>query len=177
MAVPAPAPIPARSDLTPDVIDEKPKIPRATTALRPATPEARTAVSAARPFAANPRQLLEQANAARRSGDVAQAAAAFETLRSRYPRDARAALASFELGRLRMDALGDLPGAVEALRHSIALAPGGVVREDADACLATALARLRAPSRCENARQAYLQRYPKGTHAAEMSALDCGARP
>jgi tetratricopeptide (TPR) repeat protein len=119
------------------------------------------------------RQLLEQANAARRIGDVAQAASLFETLRVRYPRDPRAALASFELGRLRLDVLGDPPGAVQALKQSIALAPSGVFREDAEACLATAYARMRDHPRCELARRAYLDRYPEGTHATEMSALVC----
>jgi hypothetical protein len=96
-----------------------------------------------------------------------------ETLRVRFPRDPRAALASFELGRLRMELLGDLPGAVSALKQSIALAPSGVFREDADACLATAYARMRDHARCEEARRTYLARYPEGTHAAEMSALAC----
>ena len=122
---------------------------------------------------ADARQLLEQANAARRIGDVAQAASLFETLRVRYPRDPRAALASFELGRLRLDLLGDLPGAVQALKQSIALAPSGVFREDAEACLATAYARMRDRPRCELARRSYLDRYPEGTHATEMSALGC----
>jgi len=119
------------------------------------------------------RQLLEQANVARRSGDLALAASLFETLRTRYPRDPRAALATFELGRLRMDSLGDLPGAVKALKHAIALAPSGVFREDADACLATAYARMHDRTRCERARRSYLERYPEGMHAAAMSALDC----
>jgi hypothetical protein len=144
------------------------------TAAPVAPPVAAPAVGR-RPLPADARQLLEQANAARRSGDVAQAAALFEALGARYPRDARAALASFELGRLRMEALGDLPGAVQALKNSIALAPSGVFREDAEACLANAYARMRDQSRCEHARQSYLRRYPEGTHAAELAALDCRA--
>jgi hypothetical protein len=179
-AAPAPATEPAAPQAEASVASvaniDRPQAARATSP-RPATVDARAATPAVRSAKLDPRQLLEQANAARRSGDVAQAAAAFEALRSHYPGDSRAALASFELGRLRMGALDDLPGAVEALQHSIALAPHGVFREDAEACLATALARVRAPSRCENARRTYLQRYPKGTHAAEMSALDCGAKP
>jgi transmembrane sensor len=128
------------------------------------------------PAPTDSRRLLEQANAARRSGDFAQAAALLETLRVRYPRDPRAALASFELGRLRMDALGDLAGAVQALKQSIALAPTGVFREDAEACLATAYARLHDRPRCESARRAYLDRHPEGMHAAALAALDCGTR-
>jgi len=129
-----------------------------------------------RPPPSDPRLLLEQANAARRSGDVEQAAALLETLRVRHPRDPRAALATFELGRLRLDALGDLPGAVQALQQSIALAPTGVFREDAEACLATAYARMRDRPRCEHARQDYLGHYPAGTHTAEVSALTCPER-
>jgi len=121
----------------------------------------------------DPRLLLEEANSARRNGDVERAAALLETLRVRHPRDPRAALATFELGRLRMDALGDPKGAVQALQQSIALAPAGVFREDAEACLATAYARMRDHQRCEHARQTYLGHYPAGTHAAEMSALVC----
>jgi len=124
----------------------------------------------------DPRSLLEQSNVARRAGDVEQAVALLETLRVRHPRDPRTALATFELGRLRMDALGDLAGAVQALRHSIALAPTGVFREDAEACLATAYSRMRDGPRCARARQTYLSHYPTGTHAAEVSALACPAR-
>jgi hypothetical protein len=129
-----------------------------------------------RPTLSEPRALLEQANVARRKGDVKEAAALLETLRVRHPGDPRAALATFELGRLRMDALGDLPGAVAALQQSIALAPTGVFREDAEACLATAYARLRDGPRCERARETYLRHYPSGTHAAEVTALRCVER-
>jgi len=159
-AAPSPAPAAAQPSASSS---------RRSTAATPATP-------AAPAVPADSRQLLEQANAARRSGDVAQAAELLETLRVRYPRDPRAALASFELGRLRLDVLGDLPGAVQALRQSIALAPSGVFREDAEACLATAYARMRDRPRCELARRTYLERYPEGTHAAELSALVCGPR-
>jgi tetratricopeptide (TPR) repeat protein len=142
----------------------------------PVAPAAAAAPAPRRQAPSDPRLLLEQANAARRSGDVQQAAALLEALRVRHPRDPRAALATFELGRLRLDALGDLPGAVQALQQSIALAPAGVFREDAEACLATAYARMRDRPRCEQARQVYLGRYPAGTHAAEVTALKCAER-
>ena len=167
---PSVAPAPSAAPSTPPV-ETQPALPApAPVAPAPVAPPGR------RPPAPDPRQLLEQANAARRSGDVEEAAALLETLRVRHPRDPRAALATFELGRLRMDALGDLPGAVQALKHSIALAPTGVFREDAEACLATAYARMRDRTRCEQARQTYLGHYPEGTHAAEVSALACRER-
>jgi transmembrane sensor len=161
---------------------EPPVAPPETAAPPAATPATRTLPPAAAPASASSarrtvpvdsRQLLEAANAARRSGDVVEAASLLEILQARFPRDPRAALASFELGRLRLDVLGDLPGAVTALKQSIALAPSGVFREDAEACLATAYARMRDRLRCEKARLSYLARYPEGTHAAEMSALGC----
>ena len=172
-ARPAPSEAPVPSTAA-QPLDTRPAAPSAApVAAQPSASSGRRSVPAA---PADSRQLLEQANAARRSGDVAQAAELLETLRVRYPRDPRAALASFELGRLRLDVLGDLPGAVQALRQSIALAPSGVFREDAEACLATAYARMRDRPRCELARRTYLERYPEGTHAAELSALVCGPR-
>lgn len=156
---------------------------RATATSRPDTKRTAPAPAApsapaldGRPMPSEPRALLEQANVARRKGDAKEAAALLETLRVRHPKDPRAALATFELGRLRMDALGDLPGAVAAIQQSIALAPTGVFREDAEACLATAYARLRDGPRCERARKTYLRHYPDGTHAAEVTALKCSER-
>jgi transmembrane sensor len=170
----------------PSVAPAAPPVPAATPPVEtrpepagPAPPLVATPASAPagrRPAPTDPRLLLEEANTARRIGDVERAAALLETLRVRHPRDPRAALATFELGRLRMDALGDLEGAVQALKHSIMLAPAGVFREDAEACLATAYARMRDRPRCENARQTYLGHYPDGTHAAAVSALACQAR-
>jgi TolA-binding protein len=165
---PTPAPPPSSSPAAPAA-------PSATSAPSTGDPSP-TAAPARRTSTVDPRQLLEQANAARRSGDVQEAAALLETLRVRYPRDARAALATFELGRIRLDALGDLPGAVAALKQSIALAPTGVFREDAEACLAHAYARMRDQARCGQARQDYLRHYPEGTHHAAVAALDCSAR-
>jgi hypothetical protein len=175
-ARPAPSETPVPSTAA-QPLDPQPAAPSpAPAAAQPSASSSRRSTPATPAAPADSRQLLEQANAARRSGDVAQAAELLETLRVRYPRDPRAALASFELGRLRLDVLGDLPGAVQALRQSIALAPSGVFREDAEACLATAYARMRDRPRCELARRTYLERYPEGTHAAELSALACGPR-
>jgi hypothetical protein len=169
---------PAARTVVPRAPAETPPAAPADQATKPSVPVAVPAAPAIarRPEPTDPRQLLEEANAARRNGDVARAASLLEILRVRHPSDARAALATFELGRLRMNALGDLPGAVQALKQSIALAPSGVFREDAEACLATAYARMRDRARCVQARQRYLERYPEGTHNAEMSALACPGR-
>jgi transmembrane sensor len=117
-----------------------------------------------------PREMLQAANDARLAGHPRDAAAAFDALRRRYRSDARAGLAAFELGRLRLDALGDPSGAAEAFADAIALAPGAIFREDAEARLVEALDRAHAGGRCVAARQSYLARFPHGLHAASVAA-------
>ncbi len=119
--------------------------------------------------------LLDRANQARRAGDAAGAARAYAALLDKYPGDSRAGLAAFELGRLRMDRLGDLAGAVAALKQSIRAAPGSGFREDALARLVRAHAALGHRAECERYRDAYLKSYPQGVHAATVTER-CGRR-
>lgn len=116
-----------------------------------------------------PRELLSRATDARAQGRPRDAAAAFDALRKKHRTDARAGLAAFELGRLRLDALGDPAGAVEALSDAIALSPTAPFREDAEARRVEALDALPDRARCENARDAYLSRYPAGLHAKRIA--------
>ena len=125
--------------------------------------------------APGPRELLDLGNAARRAGDNAGAARAYEALLSKHASDPRAGLAAFELGRLRMGPLGDVRGAVQAFRRAIALAPGAGVREDAMARLVEAHAKLGELAQCRTARDAYLASYPRGVHAASV-ATKCSSR-
>jgi transmembrane sensor len=133
----------------------------APTAPKPASPE---------PHVVTAQELLQTANDARLAGHPKDAAVAFDTLRRRFRGDARAGLAAFELGRLRLDALGDPAGAAEALSDAISLAPGAPFREDADARLVEAFDRMHDTGRCGAARKAYLARYPGGLHAAAVTA-------
>ncbi|MDB5216834.1 MAG: hypothetical protein JWO86_4761 [Myxococcaceae bacterium] len=116
-----------------------------------------------------PRELLARATEARTSGRPRDAAIALDTLRKRYRSDARAGLAAFELGRVRMDALNDPAGAAEAFADAIALAPGAPFREDAEARRVDALDALPDRARCERVRDAYLGRYPNGLHARQIA--------
>jgi hypothetical protein len=129
------------------------------------------------PSAAEPersaKDLLETAERARLGGKARAAASALDTLRRRFRRDPRAALAAFELGRLRLDSLGDAAGADEAFRDAIALAPQGPLREDAEARRVEALAAERSPE-CATARSAFLTRYPRSVHAAVVSGTCSG---
>jgi TolA-binding protein len=128
--------------------------------------------SATRPSDA--RELLEQASGLWREGRVREAAQSYQTLLSTYPRDPRAGLAAFELGRLRMDRLGDLAGAVRALERAVALAPGSSFREDALARLVTAYAGVHNRAGCERTRDQYLREFPAGVRRRSVAAA-CGA--
>lgn len=64
-------------------------------------------VKAVEPHSPTPQELLQTANEARLAGHPKDAAAAFDILRRRFRSDPRAGLAAFELGRLRLDSLGD----------------------------------------------------------------------
>lgn len=107
--------------------------------------------------------LLAHATEARAKGRSAEAASLFDQLRKQHRSDARAGLAAFELGRLRLDELRDAKGALEAFDDAIALSPAAPFREDADARRVDALDAL-GNAGCAAARAAYLERYPQGVH-------------
>lgn len=121
------------------------------------------------------RELFEKAGESRRAGDAASAAHAYEELLRLHPSDARAALSAFELGRLRMDRLGDAAGAVSALERALALNVGPSFREDALARLVTAYAAQGNGAACARARDRYLSSYPAGVHASAVAGR-CGSR-
>lgn len=134
-------------------------------------PSAESDESGSAPLGA--KELLERANQARRDGDVPSAARDYQRLLEQFPNDGRAGLSAFELGRLRMDRLGDLPGAVQALKRAVQLAPGSAFREDALARLVTAYQRLGQAAACARAREQYLGAFPSGVHAESVRRA-CG---
>src|SRR5450432_33000 len=121
-----------------------------------------------------PRELLDAANTARRAGDARAAADDYGQLLKKFPSDGRAGLAAFELGRLRMDRLADLAGAVQALERAVQLAPGSGFREDAMARLVTAYSASGRAADCARSRDAYLAAFPAGVHR-DAVARGCGA--
>jgi transmembrane sensor len=127
----------------------------------------------ARTAAADARELFEQARGQWRAGKMAEAARTYQALLASHPRDPRAGLAAFELGRLRMDRLGDMAGAVQALEQAVALAPGAELREDALARLVAASAAAGERAGCARARTRYLTDYPTGLHHRTVSAATC----
>ena len=133
----------------------------------------RHAARSAHPAVADARALFEQARGEWRAGHIDEAARTYQALLAGHPRDPRAGLAAFELGRLRMDRLNDLPGAVQALEQAVALAPGAELREDALARLVAAAAAAHDGPRCARARTRYLTDYPSGVHHRTVSAATC----
>jgi hypothetical protein len=144
---------------------------------RPAKPEEPAAAPSASVAPAGPtaRELFEKAGERRRAGDAAAAARGYEELLKLHPGDARASLAAFELGRLRMDRLGDAAGASAALERAVALNVGPSFREDALARLVSVYAAQGNFAACGRARDRYLQSYPNGVHAGAVSSR-CGKR-
>jgi transmembrane sensor len=145
-----------------------PSAPTAPPAPEPSVAPAAEAPTDARDPGVTARELLKTGERARMAGQTQAAAAAFDALRHRYRSDPRAALAAFELGRLRLDDLKDAAGAVEALDDALGLSPHGPLREDVEARRVEALAAERSPL-CAGARDVFLTRYPGSAHAAVVA--------
>lgn len=116
------------------------------------------------------RELFEQADAAQLDGHPAEAAASFDALRRKYPSDARAGLASYQLARIRLRKLGDPRGAAEAFSFALAHDPSGAFREDAAAGLVEALERAGDGPGCRRAKTDFLARHPSSPLAASVGA-------
>ena len=121
---------------------------------------------------AGPKDLFELAEIARINGKLHDCANALNKLRRSYRNDSRAGLASFELGRLRVDSFGDLSGGADALRDAIQLSPNAPFREDAQARLVQLYQRQGQMDQCRSAKQAYLARYPNGA-ASKVISQSC----
>jgi TolA-binding protein len=123
------------------------------------------------------RELFLRANVARRAGRMQDAADAYAEVLKRFPHDSRAGVSAFELGRIRMDALGDPKGAASAFADALRLSHRSEVREDALARLAIAGDALGDRDMCQKARARYLADYPSGVHAGSLAPLCPANRP
>ncbi len=105
---------------------------------------------------------FQAATEARLAKQHEQAAALYETFLKLHPNDPRASLVAFELGRTRMDVLGDPARAISALQRSLRLGPQSPFREDALARLVR-LHEAQGQSReCARIQQTYVREYPQG---------------
>jgi transmembrane sensor len=150
----APAPEPVASSLD---------VPSASTPATPPPAAASAAPTDARRDAAN--ELFEEGQRARREGRALDAARAFDKVRRTYRRDPHAALAAFELGRLRLGPLADPVGAEDALHDAIVLDPESPLREDAEALRVEALSRAGDRAGCMAARAEYRAHWPSGAYS------------
>jgi transmembrane sensor len=122
------------------------------------------------PAAPDAKSLLDDAQRAIAQGRQGDAARLFDAIRRDHRRDPRAGLAAFELGRLRLDSLGDPSGAEEAFRDAMRLGREAGLRDDAEARRVEALEKMGAKPACARARAAYLAIHPGGVHRSEVAA-------
>jgi transmembrane sensor len=109
--------------------------------------------------------LVTLGDAARYSGRFARARDAYSAVRRRFPRDERAAVAAFALGRLSADQLGDQADAASWFRTYLAEHPEGRLARDALGRLVEALQRGGDTAGARREARRYLDHYPDGPHA------------
>jgi transmembrane sensor len=114
--------------------------------------------------------LLERADAERTAGDLAAAAATLREVVTRHPKDPRAALGWFTLGKVERTRARPVVAA-RAFRTSFWLAPDGPLAEDALAEEAAAWAAANDSAEMRETVEKYLRRFPNGTHAARVRHL------
>ena len=110
-------------------------------------------------------ELIAQADAARRRGDLHGAESLLERALASAPDRKRAALAAFTLGKLEHDSLGNPGRAAAAFARAVSLGPPVAIAEDALARLVEAEG---AAGQLEKARadaREYQKRYPNGRRA------------
>jgi transmembrane sensor len=125
---------------------------------------------APRPPRSSVDDLLARADAARRSGRAEDAAAALTQLVREHPRDPRAASAWFMLGRVQRG-LGRHAEAARAFQGAWKADPGPALAEDARAEEALSWHDAGSTDRAVHAADAYLARYPAGTHVARIRTI------
>jgi transmembrane sensor len=118
-----------------------------------------------------PQDLMLAADVARLSRHPAQAVAPLRKLMDRYPSDTRAPLAAFTLARILLDDLGRPNEAAEVFSKARKAWPGGPLAVDALAREVEARSRAGQMDRARELASQYLDRYPKGRHAANMRKI------
>jgi hypothetical protein len=110
-------------------------------------------------------EVLLLGDAARFSGHADRARLAYQTVRQRFPATPSAALAAFQLGRDDFDRRSDYAGAERWLRVYLEEAPGGTLAPPAMGRLMEAELRQGNRPEARKLAEAYLARFPKGSHA------------
>jgi hypothetical protein len=167
---------PAPSGSAPPRRVESPPSRPAPSAPRPAEPEPpRNPAAEPEPprstetdTSTSPRALFARADAARLDGRTGEAARHLERLCTSFPGDARAGVAAFQLGRLKLREMGDPGGAVRWLRVALDHPSAGAYREDAAADLVEALDRAGQLAGCQKARDSFASAHPSSVRLAAV---------
>lgn len=116
----------------------------------------------------DPQDLLLASDVARLSGHPRQARDHLVALLDRHPKDTRAPLAAFTLGRVLLDQLGWPRDAAQAFARVRVLDPNGPLTEDALAREVEAWSRAGDAARARAAAERYLASYPNGARVAAV---------
>lgn len=119
-------------------------------------------------------QLLGVADRARLAGHADDAVAPLRRIVSEHPDDPRAALASFMLGRVELDTLGDAAKAAQAFGQAIAVGLSRGLLEDAYARLVEARARAGDAEGARRAAADYAARFPHGARSSAVAQWTSG---
>jgi transmembrane sensor len=117
------------------------------------------------------RELLAESDSARTRGELARGAELLRRILREHPKDPRAPLAAFTLGRLLLNELGRPREAAAAFHEVQVRAPRGQFAEDALAREVEAWKQAAEPARARAVAETYLERYPGGRHARRVKAL------
>jgi len=116
-------------------------------------------------------ELMLAADVARLSGNAAQAVPHLQAVVQRFRSDPRAPVASFTLGRVYLDNLGQPAEAAAAFRRTRTAWPRGPLAQDAWAREVAAWRRAGQTTEAAQTARQYLERHPKGPHAETMRRL------
>ena len=115
--------------------------------------------------------LLAEVDVARAEGKPERAVELLRRILSEHPRDPRASLAAFTLGRVLLNELGRPREAAAAFHEVRRRAPASQFAEDALAREVEAWNAAGEPARARALAVVYLERYPSGRHALRLKAL------
>ena len=118
-----------------------------------------------------PQDLLLAADVARLSSHPSQAVLPLRKVSQLYPKDPRAPVAAFTLGRVLLDDLGRASEAASAFALAERLGPGGPLAGDALAREVEALKRAGQMAQARVVAQKYVTVHPDGRHAASLRAM------
>lgn len=110
----------------------------------------------------DPADLLLLADVARFSAHPSDAVAPLQQLLRQHPKDPRSPLASFTLGRILLDDLGQPREAAQSFRHAEELDPEGPLSQDALGREVEAWSRAGEQSVARSRAEEYVRRYPSG---------------